>query len=93
MVELFPPQIISQNGLMIIYTHSYTEAYGGPDTAANNFTPVQKAINFAMTPFFTTGGIRGKAKSLEKFHPRSFNMGISKEVFDKTGGFSDIALR
>ncbi len=64
------------------------DAYGGPDKAHDSFTPIQKAIDFAMTSFLTTGGIRGKAQKLEKFHPRSFNMGISKEVFDKTGGFS-----
>lgn len=67
---------------------NYVDAYGGPDAAADDFTPVQKAINYAMTSFFTTGGIRGKSRSLEKFHPRSFNMGLSKEVFHKTGGFS-----
>ena len=70
--------------------HHFVDAYGGPDAAAENFTSFQKAVNFAMTSFLTTGGIRGKGKSLEKFNPRSFNMGISKEVFKKTGGFSDM---
>jgi len=64
------------------------DAFGGPDRAMDTFTPVQKAIDFAMTSFLTTGGIRGKAEKLEKFHPRSFNMGISRKVFEKTGGFS-----
>jgi len=64
------------------------DAYGGPDAADKSFTPVQKAINYSMTSAFTTGGIRGGKKSLEKFHPRSFNMGITREVFEKTGGFS-----
>lgn len=66
----------------------YTDAFGGPDKADTSFTPIQKAINYSMTSFFTTGGIRGGTKKLDKFHPRSFNMGISKEVFEKTKGFS-----
>jgi glycosyltransferase involved in cell wall biosynthesis len=64
------------------------DAFGGPDRAADNFTPIQKAINYAMTGFFTTGGIRGSAKALDKFHPRSFNMGIHREVYQKTKGFA-----
>ncbi|MFI3286907.1 MAG: glycosyltransferase [Rikenellaceae bacterium] len=63
------------------------DAFGGPDRASADFTPVQKAINYSMTSVFTTGGIRGGKKSMEKFHPRSFNMGISREVFEKLGGF------
>ena len=66
----------------------YIDAFGGPDEAAQDFTPVQKAINYAMTSWLTTGGIRGKGQKLDKFYPRSFNMGMSKEVFIKTGGFS-----
>ncbi len=67
---------------------NYTDAFGGPDKADDSFTPIQKAINYSMTSFFTTGGIRGGDKKLDKFHPRSFNMGISKTVFEKTNGFS-----
>jgi len=66
------------------------DAYGGPDRAHSSFTQVQKAINYSMTSFFTSGGIRGGKERLDKFHPRSFNMGISREVFDKTGGFSQM---
>jgi glycosyltransferase involved in cell wall biosynthesis len=66
------------------------DAYGGPDKAMDDFTPLQKAIDFAMTSFLTTGGIRGKAEKFEKFHPRSFNMGLSKKVFNKTKGFSNM---
>jgi len=66
------------------------DAYGGPDKALENFTSVQKAIDFAMTSFLTTGGIRGKAEKFEKFHPRSFNMGLSKTVFKQTNGFSEM---
>lgn len=64
------------------------DAFGGPDAADSSFTPVQKAINYSMTSYFTTGGIRGKKKHLGTYHPRSFNMGMSKKVFEKTGGFS-----
>lgn len=63
------------------------DAYGGPDAAHDSFTPVQKAISYAMTSPFTTGGIRGNAKHIGQFHPRSFNMGISREVWEKVGGF------
>ncbi|MEO9482103.1 MAG: glycosyltransferase [Ekhidna sp.] len=62
-------------------------AFGGPDSAHESFTPVQKAISYSMTSLFTTGGIRGNKKRLGVFHPRSFNMGISKEVFEKTKGY------
>ncbi len=63
------------------------DCWGGPDKAHPSFTPVQKAINFSMTSFLTTGGIRGKKKHLGPYHPRSFNMGISREVYEKTGGY------
>lgn len=63
------------------------DAYGGPDKAHSSFTSVQKAISYSMTSFFTTGGIRGGKKHVGVFHPRSFNMGIKKEVFEKTGGY------
>lgn len=66
------------------------EAYGGPDAAHESFTPTQKAINYAMTSFFTTGGIRGGKKKMDKFYPRSFNLGIKKEVYQALGGFSDM---
>lgn len=64
------------------------DAFGGPDRAHDSFTSVQKAINYAMTSFFTTGGIRGGKKKLDKFYPRSFNMGIRAEVYRALGGFS-----
>jgi glycosyltransferase involved in cell wall biosynthesis len=64
------------------------DAFGGPDKAASSFTNIQKAINYSMTSFFTTGGIRGGAKELDRFYPRSFNMGIRKAVFEALGGFS-----
>jgi glycosyltransferase involved in cell wall biosynthesis len=65
-------------------------AFGGPDAAHPSFTPVQKAISYSMTSFFTTGGIRGGKKkgALDKFFPRSYNMGIRREVYQELGGFS-----
>ena len=64
------------------------DAFGGPDRAHDSFTDIQKAINYAMTSFFTTGGIRGGKKKLDKFYPRSFNMGIRSDVYRALGGFS-----
>lgn len=69
-----------------LYDHDL-DAYGGPDAAHESFTPVQKAISYGMTSIFTTGGIRGNKKHVGQFHPRSFNMGISREVWEKIGGF------
>ncbi len=63
------------------------DAYGGPDRAAESFTWTQKAISYSMTSPMTTGGIRGSKAKVGKFHPRSFNMGIRREVFEKTGGY------
>ena len=64
------------------------EAWGGPDAAHPSFTPVQKAISYSMTSFFTTGGIRGGKAKLDKFYPRSFNMGICRDVYLKLEGFT-----
>ena len=64
------------------------DAFGGPDRAHPSFTPMQKAINYSMTSFFTTGGIRGGRKKMDKFYPRSFNMGVRREVYQALGGFS-----
>ncbi len=64
------------------------DAFGGPDRAHESFTDVQKAISYAMTSFFTTGGIRGGKKKMDKFYPRSFNMGVKAEVYRRLGGFS-----
>lgn len=83
--------IVPDNYLEIIQQELDREpcdAFGGPDRAHPSFTPIQKAINYAMTSFFTTGGIRGGAKKLDKFYPRSFNLGIKKSVFEALGGFA-----
>lgn len=68
----------------------YVDAYGGPDAALPTFTTIQKAINYSMTSFFTTGGIRGGKRSMEKFNPRSFNLGVSRKAFDTIGGYGNM---
>lgn len=65
------------------------DLFGGPDLAAQDFTDLQKAINFSMTSFITTGGIRGGKRRTAAYHPRGFNMGIRKEAFEAVGGYSD----
>ena len=82
--------LIPQNYLELVddFLNSHDlDAYGGPDMAHPDFNVLQKAISYSMTSPFTTGGIRGGRKHLCKFHPRSFNMGISKQVFENTGGY------
>jgi glycosyltransferase involved in cell wall biosynthesis len=66
----------------------HLDLFGGPDKDHPSFSPIQKAISYSMTSFLTTGGIRGKEKNIGgQFHPRSFNMGISRKVYEATGGF------
>ena len=71
-------------------TANYVDCFGGSDAALDSFSAIQKAINFAMTSFLTTGGIRGGSEKLTKFQPRSFNMGISKKAFEDSNGFGNI---
>ena len=71
-------------------TANYVDCFGGSDAALDSFSAIQKAINFAMTSFLTTGGIRGGSEKLTKFQPRSFNMGISKKAFEDSKGFGNI---
>lgn len=66
------------------------DCFGGPDAAHDSFSKTQKAISYSMTAFLTTGGIRGGKVSMEKFTPRTFNMGFSREVYDKVGGFREM---
>ncbi len=68
------------------------QVFGGPDATHKSFTPVQKAISYAMTSPFTTGGIRGRKKHMGKYQPRSFNMGVLREAFNKVGGFSGLKV-
>lgn len=83
--------LIPENYLQLVNNHileHQLDAFGGPDSAHQSFTPIQKAISYSMTSPFTTGGIRGNKKNLGGvFHPRSFNMGISRTVWEKVGGF------
>ncbi len=69
---------------------SWLDAYGGPDAAHPSFTPLQRAISHSMTSFLTTGGLRGRRRRIGAFHPRSFNMGISRHVYEQIGGFPDM---
>jgi len=69
---------------------NYVDCFGGPDRALDSFSDIQKAINFAMTSFLTTGGIRGGSEKIDKFQPRSFNMGISRKAFEASNGFGNI---
>jgi glycosyltransferase involved in cell wall biosynthesis len=69
---------------------AYVDCFGGPDQALESFSAIQKAINFSMTSFLTTGGIRGGSEQVTKFQPRSFNMGLSKKAFEASNGFANI---
>lgn len=73
-------------------SNKYTDAFGGPDAASPDFSNLQKAISYSMTSFFTTGGIRGGGEKIDKFYPRSFNMGISKDAYFNIGGFPETKM-
>ncbi|MHA6280174.1 glycosyltransferase family 2 protein [Salinimicrobium sp. CAU 1759] len=96
---ILPPQYLAEVEEEL--RKDFVHCFGGPDAAHEDFSDLQKAINYAMTSFLTTGGIRGGKKMLGKFQPRSFNMGLSKEAFESSGGFGrihpgedpDLALR
>lgn len=82
--------LIPPHYFQTVYNHlqsHWLDAYGGPDKAHESFSALQKAISYSMTSPFTTGGIRGNKKHAGQFHPRSFNMGLSRAVFEATGGF------
>jgi glycosyltransferase involved in cell wall biosynthesis len=85
---ILPPQYLEVvfNSLNDDFVH----CFGGPDASHESFSNIQKAINFSMTSFITTGGIRGNKNSINKFQPRSFNMGLSKEAYIKSDGFGEI---
>lgn len=85
---VIPPQYFEE--LSTRLKENYTDCFGGPDAAHDSFTDVQKAINYSMTSFLTTGGIRGGKVQMEKFVPRSFNMGYSRKVWEKIGGFREM---
>lgn len=85
---IIPDNYIRQ--IKSILSRKYADCFGGPDNAEQNFSNIQRAINYSMTSIMTTGGVRGRTKKSNKFCPRTFNMGISKEVFLKVGGFREI---
>ena len=85
---VLPPDYIEQ--LHFSLRNDYSDCFGGPDAAHESFTDIQKAINYSMTSFLTTGGIRGGKVQLEKFVPRTFNMGFSRKVYEKVGGFREM---
>lgn len=85
--------LVPENYLEVVKSNlssNYVDCFGGPDAAHHSFSDLQKAINFAMTSFVTTGGIRGGKKNQKNFQPRSFNMGISKKAFEVSKGFGTI---
>jgi len=85
---IIPPAYLDEVSKML--QAKYVDCFGGPDKALDSFSDIQKAINFSMTSFITTGGIRGGSEKIDKFQPRSFNMGISKKAFEVSGGFGNI---
>lgn len=85
---ILPPDYIEKLRKSLL--NSPADCFGGPDAAHESFTDTQKAINYAMTSFLTTGGIRGGKVSMEKFTPRTFNMGFSRSVYEKVGGFREM---
>lgn len=85
---VIPPDYLVQ--VQTELQREYVDFFGGPDAAAAQFNPMQKAVSFAMTSVLTTGGVRGAMRNLSKFQPRSFNMGISKQAFEQSGGFGQI---
>lgn len=96
---ILPPYYLSEVDKSL--KQHFVHCFGGPDAAHGDFSPIQKAINYSMTSFLTTGGLRGGKRSIGKFQPRSFNMGLSKEAFEASEGFGrihpgedpDLALR
>lgn len=93
MIVLDSDVIVPENYISIVKNEidkTNADAFGGPDRAHQSFSKIQKAINYSMTSFLTTGGIRGGKKRLDKFYPRSFNMGIRKTLFEQLNGFSDM---
>jgi glycosyltransferase involved in cell wall biosynthesis len=85
---IIPSQYLSEVDKAL--KQNYVDCFGGPDKALDSFSDIQKAINFAMTSFLTTGGIRGGSEKIDKFQPRSFNMGLSRKAFEASNGFGNI---
>jgi len=85
---IIPKNYLAEVSLAL--NEGYVDCFGGPDKALDSFSDIQKAINFTMTSFLTTGGIRGGSEKIDKFQPRSFNMGLSRKAFEASNGFGNI---
>ncbi len=85
---IIPPNYLTEVSKAL--AANFVDCFGGPDKALDSFSDIQKAINFAMTSFLTTGGIRGGSEKIDKFQPRSFNMGLSRKAFEASNGFGNI---
>ena len=85
---LIPSHYLTEVNAYLV--NNFVHCFGGPDAAHESFSDTQKAINHTMTSFLTTGGVRGGSEKIDKFQPRSFNMGISKEAFSATNGYGKI---
>jgi GT2 family glycosyltransferase len=85
---ILPPEYVAT--VRQTLENDYVDCYGGPDSADETFTDMQLAVNYSMTSIMTTGGIRGCMKNVDKYLPRAFNMGFSREVFERTGGYLDM---
>ena len=85
---IIPPEYLET--VERVLSDRFVACFGGPDRAHPSFNALQKAIDYCMTSWLTTGGIRGGKKAVDRFQPRSFNMGLSKEAFESTGGFGNI---
>ena len=85
---LVPPDYFAK--VVAALEKNHWDCFGGPDRAHDSFTDFQKAVNYSMTSPLTTGGIRGEKKHVGQFHPRSFNLGLSRQVYNKVGGFIDM---
>jgi cellulose synthase/poly-beta-1,6-N-acetylglucosamine synthase-like glycosyltransferase len=88
---IVPPDYLNKTDAYL-EQHLEVDAYGGPDAAHSSFSPFQKAVNYAMTSFFTTGGIRGSKKHIGKFQLRGFNMGVKSTAFFAVGGYSGMQV-
>jgi cellulose synthase/poly-beta-1,6-N-acetylglucosamine synthase-like glycosyltransferase len=88
---IVPPDYLTRVD-SFLKAHPEVDAYGGPDAANTSFSPLQKAVNYAMTSFFTTGGIRGRKNHIGKFQLRGFNMGVRHDAFIKIGGYSGMQV-
>lgn len=85
---VLPPEYLAEVERELV--NDDADAFGGPDRSHPDFTPMQKAISYAMTSLFTTGGIRGGKRKVSRFYPRSFNMGVRRNVYKRLGGFSNM---